>query len=140
MSNIVDSKPELTIFIDGGCHLCVMEMNHLRKKDVLNRINIVDILIDDFAEQYPHINTELAMAVLQGQLADGSRLSGLDVTHKAWSLVGQGWRTGFLRWPFIRPVADRFYYFFANNRNFISKVLTGKSRVIDCQQCNKYGR
>lgn len=132
--------PELTIFIDGGCPLCVLEMRHLKNKDVHNKIAIIDILDDSFTSRFPHINAEQAMTVLQAQLADGSGLSGLDVTHKAWSLVGQGWRTGFLRWPFIRPVADRFYYYFANNRNFISKVLTGKSRINDCQQCNKYGR
>jgi|TARA_B110000116_G_scaffold124614_1_gene108031 predicted DCC family thiol-disulfide oxidoreductase YuxK len=139
MSDASLKKPELTILIDGGCPLCVMEMRQLKGKDTKNLIETIDILSDDFTLRYPHINADTAMQVLHGELADGTWISGLDVTHKAWTLVGQGWRTSFLRWPLVRPIADRLYLYFASNRDFISKVLTGKSRMSDCQRCNKLG-
>ena len=139
MSGASFNKPKLTILIDGGCPLCVMEMRQLKCKDIHNVIEIIDILSDDFILRYPQVNAEHAMQVLQGELANGTWISGLDVTHKAWSLVGQGWRTSFLRWPLIKPVADKLYIFFAKNRDFISKILTGKSRISDCQSCNKFG-
>lgn len=138
MLNVADKIPALTIIIDGGCPLCVIEMRNLKKKDHSDSIKIVDLHDDDFRNKFPDVDTEKAMGLLHGQLDSGEWLTGLDVTHKAWSLVGCGWRTAFLRWPIIRPMADTAYHFFARHRDVISKVLTGKSRLDDCSACKRY--
>ncbi|MGU3841687.1 thiol-disulfide oxidoreductase DCC family protein, partial [Vibrio diabolicus] len=53
---------------------------------------------------------------------------GLDVTHRAWQLVGRGWLYAPLRWPLLKPIADWLYLRFANNRYRVSYWLTGSSR------------
>lgn len=129
-TNAVSS--ELIVFYDGGCPLCQHEMIQLRRRDPAQRIQIEDILADDFPQRFPHIDPVQADRILHGQLPNGELIYGLDVTHKAWSLVGRGWMTAPLRWPLVRWVADKVYLWFARHRNTISRVLTGHER---CNRC-----
>ena len=66
--------------------------------------------------------------ILLSLTADGVILRGLDSTHAAWSAVGKGHRTAFLRWPLIRWFADKIYLWFAANRYKVSYWLTGQAR------------
>ena len=124
---------ELTIFYDGGCPLCLAEMKHLMKLDRNNKIELVDINQENFQAIYPDINREQADRILHGQLATGKILLGLDVTHKAWSLVGKGNWTAIIRWPVVRHMADFVYLQFARHRHFLSRIITGKER---CESCS----
>lgn len=132
---------ELIIFYDGFCPLCVREMDHLRKIDAKQKLRLEDIQQPDFSHRYPQIDKSEASAILLSLQPDGRLLRGLDSTHKAWSLVGKGWRTAWLRWPVIRWFADKAYLFFARNRYAISHLLTGQARCNSCsignQQCTK---
>ncbi|CUS49331.1 MAG: hypothetical protein HLUCCO02_04775 [Idiomarinaceae bacterium HL-53] len=125
-------KPDLIIFYDGQCPLCVREMTHLKVKDKDLKIGFEDILAPDFARRYPDVDVAAANRILHG-LQDGNMIYGLDVTHAAWSLVGKGWLTAPLRWPVLRWFADKAYLFFARNRYQISKLLTGQARCERCQ-------
>jgi len=124
---------QLIIFYDGGCPLCVHEMRQLKCRDTKQQIQFEDVHAEGFAERYPHIDTSAANTILHGQLQSGELIYGLDVTYKAWSLVGRGWLIAPLRWPGIRFMADKVYLWFARNRYSISKALTGKSR---CERCS----
>lgn len=127
-----DSNNKLTLFYDGGCPLCVNEMKQLKAKDTKQRLCFENIWAADFSQRYPHIDVAEANRILHGQTAAGTMLYGLDVTHAAWSAVGKGWLTAALRWPLVRWFADRGYLFFAKNRNQISRLITGKSRCLQC--------
>ncbi|ESP91156.1 MULTISPECIES: thiol-disulfide oxidoreductase DCC family protein [Pseudoalteromonas] len=118
---------ELTIFYDGTCPLCVKEMAALTKRDKSNRILIVDIYSEEF-ERYPDIDPNKANSILHALDMNGNLLLGLDVTYHAWRLVGMGWMYAPLRWPVVKPLADKLYLAFASNRYRISYLLTGKSR------------
>jgi predicted DCC family thiol-disulfide oxidoreductase YuxK len=83
---------------------------------------------DDFSSNYPHLDWQALYDRIHGQLEDGSMLIGLDVTHKAWDLLGKGWLYGPLRWPIIRIFADFGHRFFAKHRHRISYWLTRKQR------------
>ena len=124
---------ELKIFYDGGCPLCLAEMKHLLRLDIYKKIDLVDINQQGFQAKYPNISRTKADQILHGQLADGSILLGLDVTHKAWSLVGKGKWTAIIRWPIIRLIADFFYLQFARHRHFLSRLITGQDR---CESCS----
>jgi predicted DCC family thiol-disulfide oxidoreductase YuxK len=108
-------------------------MRHLHQADSNNKILFVDINANDFQSNYPTINKDEANRILHGWVADGSLILGLDVTCKAWSLVGKGRWLVVLRWPLIKPVADLFYLFFAKYRNSISWWLTGQRRCNSCR-------
>lgn len=124
---------ELKIFYDGGCPLCLSEMKHLMKLDQQQKIDLVDINQESFQAKYPEINREKADRILHGQLANGKILLGLDVTYKAWDLVGKGKWIAIIRWPIIRIFADFAYLQFARHRHFLSRLLTGKER---CESCS----
>ncbi|WMN89464.1 DUF393 domain-containing protein [Vibrio parahaemolyticus] len=126
---------KLTIFYDGTCPLCAKEMRALTKRDTHQHIRIVDIYSEAFSA-YPQIDAAKANTILHALDDSGNLLLGLDVTYRAWQLVGRGWLYAPLRWPLIRPVADWLYIKFANNRYRISYWLTGTSRC-GTDQCSR---
>jgi predicted DCC family thiol-disulfide oxidoreductase YuxK len=123
---------QLTIFYDSQCPLCMQEMQQLKTIDQEDRIQLVDLHTDDLNEAYPNINKDGAMKRLHGQLDSGEMLYGLDVTCRAWSLVGKHRWLAILRWPLIKPFADLAYRIFARHRGRIAFLITGKTR---CSQC-----
>jgi predicted DCC family thiol-disulfide oxidoreductase YuxK len=128
---------QLEIFYDGGCPLCLAEMRHLKHLDVQKNIKFIDINDNTFPSNYPEIDRASANRILHGRLKDGSIILGLDVTHRAWSLVGRGKWTAILRMPIFKHIADFFYHIFARHRYRISKWLTGQER---CQSCSLEAR
>lgn len=123
---------QLTIFYDSHCPLCMLEMQQLRTIDHEDRIQLVDLHADELNKAYPHINKDEAMQRLHGQLDSGEMLYGLDVTCRAWSLVGKHRWLAILRWPLIKPIADLFYRIFARHRDRIAFLITGKTRCNEC--------
>jgi predicted DCC family thiol-disulfide oxidoreductase YuxK len=118
---------KLTVFYDGTCPLCAKEMEALKQRDAEQQIKIINIYSDAFAD-YPQIDPEQANTILHALNQKGELLLGLDVTHRAWQLVGRGWLYAPLRWRIVKPVADWLYLKFAKNRYRVSYLLTGKSR------------
>ena len=112
----------LVIFYDGLCPLCTAEMSKLKTLDTAKCLALVDITEDGFSDNYPDIDPREAKKVLHGKL-NGNMLYGLDVTYWAWRLVGKGNWIAPLRWPLIKPLADRCYLFFARHRQPISRFL-----------------
>lgn len=130
--NAQPSVPQLTLFYDGFCPLCVAEMTKLRKLDQHHRLLLVDVQQQNALDPYPQISKQAALTRLHALNQHQTIITGLDVTHAAWSLVGRGWLTAPLRWPVIRWVADAVYLGFARHRYTISRLLTGRAR---CEQC-----
>lgn len=124
---------KLTIFYDGFCPLCVKEMEKLKQFDKNDAIQLIDIHTSAF-EPYTSIDPEQASTILHAFDEQHKLLLGLDAVHQAWTLVGKGWLYAPLRWPVIKPIADRAYLHFAKNRYRWSKILTGKSRC-DNESC-----
>ena len=121
----------LRIYYDGLCPLCLREMQHLKRLDQAQRLDLQDINATDFVERFPHIDRMHADRILHGELADGRLLYGLDVTVLAWRIVGRGHWVSFLRWPLVRPLADRAYLFFARHRHRISGWFGRPSTCVD---------
>lgn len=124
---------ELTIFYDGSCPLCVLEMRHLCRHDSEQKIALQDIHAEGFAQRFPHIDPVRADQILHGQLADGKMIYALDVTYTAWVLVGKRHWVAVLRWPVVKQVSHFVYLFFAKYRSRISRLLTGSDRCEVCE-------
>ncbi|WP_394131858.1 thiol-disulfide oxidoreductase DCC family protein [Shewanella maritima] len=124
----------LTIFYDSACPLCSREMAQLKHHDRFNKILLEDLNAEDISERYPMLDVERANTVLHGITEDGQWLLGLDVTARAWGLVGKHCWVKLLRLPLIKPIADKAYLSFAANRYQISYWLTGQKRC-DNGQC-----
>ncbi len=123
---------KLTIFYDSQCPLCLAEMRQLKTNNKAGRLEFANINDEDFNQRYPHINKVQANKILHGQLDSGEVLLGLDVTYRAWSMVGKHKWLVLLRWPVLRIIADSIYLLFARYRYGISYLFTGKSRCSSC--------
>ncbi len=128
----------LTLFYDGRCPLCVAEMESLRRHDHHHRLQLEDIFQPGLQQRYPQLDLWRALQVLHGVDEQGRWWLGLDVTARAWSLVGVT-RYNWLRWPLVRPVADSCYRAFACHRYTLSRWLTGRARVCSDDHCNTTG-
>ena len=63
-------KNKFIFLYDGGCPLCLRDTNFLKNKDVLNRINFVDINANDYnPANFKNISYEEAMSNLDSSLA-----------------------------------------------------------------------
>ncbi|MCG8414785.1 MAG: DUF393 domain-containing protein [Pseudomonadales bacterium] len=119
-------KSSLTLYFDGDCPLCLMEIEALKKLSEDGRLSFVDVNSVDFAADHPHIDKAAALAKLHGMTNDGRMLYGLDVTVAAWSAVGKHRWLRILRWPILRYIADAVYWLFARYRAPIAWMLTGR--------------
>jgi predicted DCC family thiol-disulfide oxidoreductase YuxK len=131
-SGFIGTMTDLTIFYDGGCPLCGLEIDHLRRLDTTRRLCFEDIQHPSFTKRFPHINVEDASAVLHGQCANGDIILALDVTYLAWSLVGKRHWVAVLRWPLFAQIANFGYQVFAKHRHEIARLLTGKQHCSSC--------
>ena len=127
---------KLTIFYDGLCPLCSLEISQLKDYDQKAEICFEDIHAQDFMQRYPYIDPIKANSILHGQLSNGKLIYGLDVTCMAWKTVGKHRWLTILRWPVIRWFADLAYRFFARFRKPISSWMTGKNETLKCQRCD----
>ena len=130
---------QLIIFYDGKCPLCSLEMQKLKRHDLHNKINLIDLHQPDFEKQFPDINIGKALAILHGSY-QGKRLLGLDVTHRAWTLVGKGWLVAPLQWPVLKQLSHLCYLVLAKYRypisSFIAKCFGIKAN--HCEQGTCY--
>ena len=59
-------KNTLTIFYDGKCPLCTLEMQKLKLYDSKELIILEDLHQDDFEQRFPNIDINKAMKILHG--------------------------------------------------------------------------
>lgn len=131
------SRDSLTIFYDGKCPLCSLEMQKLKRHDSHNKINLIDLHQMEFNKQYPDINIEKALAILHGNYR-GKQLLGLDVTHRAWTLVGKGWLVAPLQWPVVKQLFHLCYLILAKYRYPISHFIAKRFGITNCEQGTCY--
>ena len=124
----------LEIFYDSKCPLCASEMKHLKEKDHNNFIRLVDLHSSDLRKLYPNINFDKAMKILHGYY-NGQLLLGLQVTHRAWTIVGKGFWVAPLNWPVLKQLSHVIYLGVAKNRQQISNTLS-KLLNLKVVQCN----
>ncbi len=124
----------LTIFYDGNCPLCSAEMRSLKRHDQQNKIQLVDLHSDVFAQQYPEINVDAAMRILHANY-NGQVLRGLQVTHRAWTLIGKGFWVAPLNWPVVKTISHWIYLLVARFRHPLSSILA-KALNIKATNCH----
>lgn len=116
------TKSKLTIFYDGNCPLCTLEMQKLKRQDAKGLIILEDLHQKDFNSRFPNIDIKKALEILHGYY-QGETLLALDVTHRAWSLVGKGAIVAPLKIPGIRQLAHCGYLLMAKYRRPISNCM-----------------
>ncbi len=100
-----------TLYYDGQCPLCSSEVRRLAtlsdKHLACIDVHSVDL---DTAEK------TAMLKVLHYHAANGEWLTGLDANIAAWQHTKFGFMFRWLRWPFIRSLADKVYSAWATTR------------------------
>lgn len=134
-------EDKLTIFYDGRCPLCSLEMYKLKQCDKHNLIQLEDLHQTNFELRFPDIKINQALKILHGKY-QGKLLLALDVTHRAWVLVGKGVLVAPLQFPVIKQIAHVVYLLLARYRYPISHFFYQKFGI-GMKPCSKgvcYGK
>jgi len=109
---------ELTLLFDGGCPLCLREVQTLRRRDQgQDRLAFVDV--DDPGydpARHGGITYADAMGRMHAIRGDGEVIHDVEVFRQAYALVGLGWLYAPTRWPLLRPLVEALYGLWARWR------------------------
>lgn len=113
----------LTLFYDGACPICRLEMDRLAARDALHRLAFVDISAHAFSAQ-AHGMPELPalQALIHARTPDGRVVIGVPALRMAYVAVGLGALVAPTAWPLLQPAVERFYAWFARHRYGLSAL------------------
>ncbi len=113
--------PELTLYYDGQCPLCVAEVEFLQSRNTQGQLAFVDITQADFSQADSTISCEAAMAQIHGRTANGQILIGVPVFAVAYKLAKLPVLAWLLSRRWLMPVLQPAYVLFAKHRQAISR-------------------
>ena len=114
--------PSLTRLYDGGCPLCLREVELLGRKDRQRhgeqlKLAFVDIDQPEYnPDSYAGISYREAMGRIHAIDASGAVLRDVEVFRRAYELIGLGWLYAPTQWPLLRPLTNLAYGIWANMR------------------------
>ena len=117
------STPELTLYYDGQCPLCVAEIDFLQSRNAQGQLAFVDVTQTGFEAAGHNISCEAAMAQIHGRTADGQVLVGVPVFATAYRLAKLPVLAWVLSRKWLMPVLQPAYVLFAKHRQAISKRI-----------------
>jgi predicted DCC family thiol-disulfide oxidoreductase YuxK len=102
---------QIQLLYDGGCPLCVREVNFLRTQDAgRGLVDFVDIAEDSYTpEAHGGVTYEAAMGRIHAILADGTVIQNIEVFRQVYEVLGMGWVYAITRIRWIGRVADWIY-------------------------------
>jgi predicted DCC family thiol-disulfide oxidoreductase YuxK len=113
----------LTIYYDGGCPLCLAEIHFLKSRNKLGLLEFVDVAAPQYDEATHQLSCKLALATMQGRLADGTQLEGIAVFAEAYKRANLPTLAWLFTRPWLAPILNASYYVFAKYRHGISKTI-----------------
>ena len=113
----------LTIYYDGECPLCLAEIHFLKSRNALGLIKFVDVAAPQYDEATHQLSCKLALATMQGRLADGTQLEGIPVFAEAYNRANLPTLAWFSSRSWLKPILNAGYYIFAKYRHNISKAI-----------------
>ena len=111
------SRPEATLYYDGGCPVCAREIAVYQKAEGADRVAFVDVTRCAPAGLGPNLTSNAALARIHLRLADGRLVSGAEAFAALWlSLPGWAWLGRVARAPVILPLLEIGYRVFLKLR------------------------
>jgi predicted DCC family thiol-disulfide oxidoreductase YuxK len=118
------SCDRMTVFYDGACPVCALEIDTLAARDRERRLDLVDIAAPDFdAARHGFVHADLD-AAMHVRCADGHVVRGVPALRLVYEAAGLGWLVRPTAWPVVGGIAAAAYRGFARRRHSISRALT----------------
>lgn len=123
----------VTIYYDGLCPLCKVEIAHLRGRTDPAFVSFIDIAADDFDPAAHGIDLERAHRILHVKVGSEMR-TGVEAVLTMWSLTSlTRWLSRLCRVPGFYRMACVGYWFFARVRPYLQRrrrdCSTGACRI-----------
>ena len=117
-----------TVYFDGSCPLCSIEIAHYRSSAGAGEIAFVDVS-DAAAPMDPDLGREQAMARFHVRLPDGSLHSGAAGFVALWQALPRWrWLARLAGHRLVLPVLERLYVLFLPWRARIARLLFRQAR------------
>ncbi|TKY73467.1 mitochondrial protein [Spatholobus suberectus] len=109
---------KIKMLYDGGCPLCMREVNMLRERNKsYGTIKFVDISSDDYSpEENQGLDYETVMGRIHGILSDGTVVTDVEAFRRLYEHVGLGWVYAITKYEPIAKIADSIYGVWAKYR------------------------
>jgi len=127
---------KLTLFYDGACPLCQAEILFLSGRNQDGLLEFIDINSERYDPKAVGVSCEQALASMYGQYADGGLIQGAKVFPEAYRRANLPFLAWFFSRPYLEPILNVAYRFFAKYRHQISKIL-GPSVLWIVKKLNK---
>ncbi len=119
----------VTVYFDGSCPLCVAEIDHFKRMDSNNRLNLIDVSTEEPLKG-SLITRQAAMARFHVRLANGRYLSGAEGFIEVWRAIpAWRWLARFADIPGMALLLEFFYSLFLHTRPFNVRVFKIISRI-----------
>ena len=122
-TTLPNAAPELTLYYDGQCPLCVAEIEFLQSRSTQDQLAFVDVTETNFEVASHNISCAAAMAQIHGRTADGQILVGVPVFAAAYRLAKLPVLAWLLSRRWLMPLLQPAYVLFAKHRQAISKRI-----------------
>jgi len=115
----------ITVFYDGSCSVCAVEIKHYRRKDHAGRLVLIDISAPDFRPEQYGITRRSFMHELHVIDRKGNVYRGIDSFRAIWQAFPASTLYGMMgtlvTLPVINPLARLCYKGFARIRRYLPK-------------------
>ncbi|MCD6436681.1 thiol-disulfide oxidoreductase DCC family protein [Vreelandella alkaliphila] len=110
------ATPPVTLYHDGHCPFCRVEVAWLAKHRHQERVTLVDIQSSDFNAADVGRRFDDMMGLLHVKDSQGNWHIGMDASRALYAVLGYRWLVWLSCLPGLRGVMDAGYRFFARRR------------------------
>jgi predicted DCC family thiol-disulfide oxidoreductase YuxK len=126
-------KNPVSIFYDGKCKVCSLEMDHYKKLNRPEVFQFIDISSSNFKADSYGLDSNQVQKEMHVLDRNGQLKVGVDAFIAIWNeLPRYRWLTGVVNQKWVRPFADLGYKCFATIRPILPK---NKSMICDDGSC-----
>lgn len=111
-----ENRPYVVVY-DGNCKVCGRIVKRLRAWDKRGQLEIIPSQRPGVGERFPWLTARNFAESVQLIGPGGETWNGAAAVERVLDLLPKGWLVTWLfSIPFVRPIAERFYRWFARNR------------------------
>ena len=120
---------ELTVYYDGLCKVCDLEIQFYRRRDHSARVRWVDIMDPHFSAEAEGLDPVLVHQEMHARRGDGSLAVGVQAFVEIWKVLpGFGTLATVASRSWMRPLLNAGYHAFTRIRPYLPR----KAGVEDC--------